>query len=147
MIKPKSVLPAAAIRPIRRSGQGTTAMGRLAMLLVLAVTVLAAPARASQDSYDFSGIYDVYGHNPDDAGTYAGQANITWTGETYLVEWYILDQVFTGTGIGLGDVLAVGYDGGTAVYQLMEDRSLYGFWSPTGGTALGGEILTPILGK
>jgi len=116
-------------------------------LIAVAWTFQPTSARASQEYYDFAGAYDVYGHNPDGEATYSGQANIAWTGETYRVEWYIGDDIFIGTGIGLGDVLSVGYDGGTAVYQLMEDRSLYGFWSPTGGETLGGEILTPILGQ
>lgn len=122
-------------------------MTRLDRLFFVAVVVWPLSAWATQDSHDFAGIYEVYGHNPGGESTYVGQASIVWTGETYQVEWYIEDQSFVGTGIGLGDALAVGYDGGTAIYQLMEDRSLYGLWSPTGGQILGGEILTPILGR
>ena len=107
-------------------------MSRIAWIVIAIAALVPLSASAKQD-YDFAGAYEVYGHNPDGESTYSGEVSIAWSGETYHVEWYIGDQLFIGTGIGLGDVLSVGYDGGTAVYQLQEDRSLYGFWSPFGG--------------
>ena len=113
----------------------------------LAVVSLAVAAHAVQDTYKFAGAYLVSGQNPDGESGYEGEANITQTGETYQVEWYLDDQVIVGTGIGYGDVLAVGYPGGTAVYQLADDGVLYGVWAITEGQNLGAEVLTPILGE
>ncbi|MEZ5670421.1 MAG: hypothetical protein R3F55_23905 [Alphaproteobacteria bacterium] len=114
----------------------------------LAVCALAIPqALAKDDAIDFAGVYAVQGQNPDGTSGYDGQANIIRTGETWRVEWYVGDQTFVGTGIGYGDVLAVGYDGGTAVYQRDTDGTLYGAWAVNGGDTLGAEVLTPILGE
>jgi hypothetical protein len=117
----------------------------VSVVLVL-VLGFAVPAAASQD-YKFAGTYAVEGENPGGEGAYQGEATIVATGATYRVEWYIGEQLFVGTGIGYGDILAVGYDGGTALYQVREDGALYGVWSYTDGDTLGAEVLTPILGQ
>lgn len=114
-------------------------------LLVLAVG-FATPALA-QDDWDFAGTYYVAGENPGGDGNYDGQANIYRTGDTYRVEWYVGSQSFFGTGISYGYILAVGYDGGTALYEAQQDGTLYGVWSPSDGQRLGRETLTPILGE
>ena len=121
-------------------------MRSIVSVVLVLVLGFAAPALATQD-YKFAGTYAVEGENPGGEGVYAGEAVIVATGATYRVEWTIGEQLFIGTGIGYGDILAVGYDGGTALYQVREDGALYGVWSPTDGNALGAEVLTPILGE
>lgn len=116
---------------------------RLAAVVLIAVS---APAHA-QDEWEFSGTYYVDGENPGGNGYYDGQVNIYRTGDTYRMEWYIGNQTFIGTGISYGYVLAVGYDGGTALYEAQDDGTLYGVWAPSEGQQLGRETLTPIYGE
>lgn len=116
-------------------------------VLTIVLVLLSAPAWAGKSDTDFSGTYQVEGVNPDGVGSYGGEATILITGDAYSVEWVIGSDIFYGTGIGYGDILAVGYDGGTALYERQPDGTLSGVWTAFGGQTLGMEILTPISGR
>ncbi|MGF1624551.1 MAG: hypothetical protein ACFCVH_06680 [Alphaproteobacteria bacterium] len=111
--------------------------------LLLLVAAAGVPL-AAQDYRLLSGDYLVEGQNPDGASGYQGMASITATGDTFQVEWNIGEQLYFGTGIAYGEVLSVGYDGGTAYYQIGKDGVLHGLWTTIGSDRLGTEILTPI---
>jgi len=111
----------------------------------LLLVVSAGACLAAEDYLRLPGNYAVEGQNPDGATGYEGVALITATGATFQVEWTVGEQVFHGTGIAYRDVLSVGYDGGTAFYQIGKDGILNGVWTTIGGDQLGTEILTPIL--
>lgn len=112
--------------------------------LTILLVLLSAPAWAGKSDAGFAGSYQVEGVNPDGVGSYGGEATILATGDAYSVEWVIGTDVFFGTGIGYGDILAVGYDGGTALYERQADGTLSGVWTAFGGQTLGMEVMTPI---
>lgn len=85
------------------------------------------------------GRYTVTGINPTGGGSYRGVATVRRTGETYRVVWRVAGRTFVGTGISLGGVLSIAYNGGLAVYRPGPDGAFEGQWAPTGSTRLGTE--------
>jgi hypothetical protein len=126
-----------------------TAVALLVLWVAAAVPLVPATAtgpwrtEASARAY-LAGDYEVHGENPNGDGTYAGTVSVWPYGDTYIVQCTIGPQVFIGTGIVAGEWLAVGYDGGTAVYRIGKDGVLDGIWAISGGDALGSEMWTPI---
>jgi hypothetical protein len=81
------------------------------------------------------------GQNPR-GGSYTGSVAIAKNGDTYSLSWTLPRESYAGVGILRGDVLAVGWGGGSGVvsYQVNGTR-LDGVWADGRGGALGSEVL------
>ncbi len=110
--------------------------------LMLALVLLAAPARAQQ-----AGLYDVTG--TDLEGTpYTGIAQIRQSGLTsFAIAWRIGGEVMEGIGFASGRTIAVAYGlaqrPGIGIYTLNPDGSMDGEWTIIGALANGRERLVP----
>ncbi len=116
-------------------------MRRIIQAGLVVFLMLGSTAGAQTVGEAWVGDWEVAGSNPD-GSPYNGTVTIWRTGDTYQVEWIVGDQIFSGTGIAVGDLLSVGYDGGVAVYSPGGKGQLYGTWSPIGGDMLGTEVLS-----
>uniref|UniRef100_I2Q7Q3 Uncharacterized protein n=1 Tax=Desulfovibrio sp. U5L TaxID=596152 RepID=I2Q7Q3_9BACT len=117
----------------------------LALMVVFFVSAVEAWAA------DIVGQYTLRGSNPGSKGQYTGTAMVERKGETYSVGWKIGNQQLLGTGILKDTSFAVVYTArnskkapGLILYEILPDGSLVGKFTSLGGTALGGEIWTPI---
>ena len=98
---------------------------------------------------DLSGRYQItLGRNPW-GGRYTGYADLERTGDHVTVSWHLPSEVFVGSGIKIGDVLAVayGYTHAPAIAAYCSNgRQLEGSWW-TGPIGLSGEeTLKPVAG-
>ncbi len=97
---------------------------------------------------DLTGTYVVRGTNPGDGGSYGGTITVKLVGEVYQIQWTGSGQNAVGTGLRLGDTLAVTWqdpankDTAVAVYIVMPDGGLKGRWAPLGGAKAGSEDWT-----
>ncbi|HVF73366.1 MAG TPA: toll/interleukin-1 receptor domain-containing protein [Chthoniobacterales bacterium] len=91
------------------------------------------------------GTYDVKGLNPDGTTSYQGRLTIEKTGETYQLQWEVVDRLIKGVGIKSDDALFVawGYKEhfGVAAYRF-EGSQAKGAWTVVGATRVGTENLT-----
>jgi hypothetical protein len=99
---------------------------------------------------DLTGRYQItLGRNPW-GGHYAGYVDLERTGDRVKVSWHLTSEVFVGSGIKIGNVLAVayGYTHAPAVAAYCSNgRQLEGAWW-TGPTGLSGEeTLKPVAGS
>jgi len=109
-------------------------------LVLLVLSAVPATAQATRVVY-LPGIYQVAGTNPD--GTkYTGTVTVTRTRATYRIVWKIGRRVWRGTALRTGKVLSVGYNGGVAVYRIVDSKRFEGEWAPHGGAKTGREIWT-----
>ena len=104
----------------------------------------ALPATAA----DLVGRYKIEGSNAVGANVYRGEAEIIKSGQTFQVAWKVGGQQFRGTGVLTGSTFSVVLRPQSstpllAVYQLKEDGTLVGVWTPIGGISVGAEMLTP----
>jgi len=110
-----------------------------------------APGReVLSGSPDLSGRYQItLGRNPW-GGLYTGYADLERTGDHVTVSWHLPSEVFVGSGIKIGNVLAVayGYTHAPAIAAYCSNgRQLEGAWW-TGPTGLSGEeTLKPVAGS
>jgi hypothetical protein len=98
---------------------------------------------------DLTGRYQItLGRNPW-GGHYAGYVDLERTGDRVQVSWHLTSEVFVGSGIKIGNVLAVayGYTHAPAIAAYCSNgRQLEGAWW-TGPTGLSGEeTLKPVAG-
>lgn len=109
-----------------------------------------APGReVLSGSPDLTGRYQItLGRNPW-GGRYGGYADLERTGDHVTVSWHLPSEVFVGSGIKIGNVLAVayGYTHAPAIAAYCANgRQLEGSWW-TGPTGLSGEeTLKPVAG-
>lgn len=91
------------------------------------------------------GSYDLSGTNPD-GGSYQGSMEIATSGAALAVTQEVGSDVLQGSGIQVGDVLAVGFgaeDCAIAAYAIGRDGVLDGQWGIAGADGLGAEVATP----
>jgi len=94
------------------------------------------------------GQYTTQGSNPGKpSSTYSGTVKVQRTGDTYQVTWDIEGQIYTGTGIGSKDFLAVSYrsgnETGLALYAQQPNGTWEGIWTYAGGRSIGTDRWTP----
>jgi hypothetical protein len=99
---------------------------------------------------DLTGRYQIrLGRNPW-GGFYTGHADLERTGDRVKMTWHLTSEVFVGSGIKIGNVLAVayGYTHAPAIAAYCSNgRQLEGAWW-TGPTGLSGEeTLKPVAGS
>lgn len=99
-------------------------------------------------SPDLSGRYQIaLGVNPGGRSNYTGYADLERTGDTFKIVWQTPMQTFVGTGIKMGDVLAVAYAytkfPAIAAY-CANGKQLEGMWWVGSEGQPGRETLTPI---
>jgi hypothetical protein len=108
-------------------------------LLVAAAMLLSVAAAFAADPV---GTYNVEGTYLS-GSRYSGTVTVTKTGETYKVVWEIVGgHTFTGTAIGNGDFMAIGYvyDKGTGLELAVADGGNWNcLYAPGGGTKIGRE--------
>lgn len=113
----------------------------LAALACAASLTFALPAFA-----DPSGLYDVYGQNPDGSG-YTATVLLSRVGETYAVTYTMPDgSRILGTAIGDDEFLSIGYgsEGDVGVVLMgRAGRNWEGIWTYLGASDLGLEEWSP----
>ncbi len=128
---------------------------RLAILLGILILVslacqsinpVAAPATPSPVPDLYTGRYEISGINPDRT-SYTGHLTIQKVEQGYQLTWSIGEQLYTGTGTLVGDLLTVSWRGtngdGQSVYTRDDQGVLTGTWTVTGQPGAGEETLTP----
>jgi hypothetical protein len=116
--------------------------------LIVAATGVTTPVAVAAD---LEGRYAIEGRNPGGQGGYEGQAAVKRQDNVYQVAWKVGQQQYVGTGLRKGDVFSVVYDApggdtqaGLAVYEIQDDGTLLGTWTPLGGQNTGTERWTPV---
>ena len=99
---------------------------------------------------NLNGSYDiVVGENPD-GSSYKGHVEITRTGKTYWLRWYLPELTYVGRGVRVGDKLVVGYASriapGVVAYCMMGENGK-GVWSFGNANGLGTELISQNLNK
>jgi hypothetical protein len=95
------------------------------------------------------GNFDVSGKNPD-GSEYHGRVSVQKSGEEhdvsiYKISWDIGGKQYDGTGIGVGELIAVSYESGdeTGLALYTPDKENWkGIWTHAGGTHIGAEFWT-----
>ena len=96
---------------------------------------------------DFSGVYEVWGLNPDFT-EYVGYAQIVRTGEAvYAMRWQTAGREIVGVGIVVDGILAVSVHGASTVvvYKVFDEEGcLSGVWTGFGDSETRPETLTKL---
>ncbi|MCZ6862702.1 MAG: hypothetical protein O7I42_20940 [Alphaproteobacteria bacterium] len=109
-------------------------------LISLVIFAMPVTTQATRVVY-LPGVYQVAGTDPD--GTkYTGTVTVTRTRATLRVVWKIGSRVWRGTGLRVGNILSVGYNGGVAAYRIVHSKRFEGEWAPHGSAKTGREIWT-----
>ena len=117
------------------------------MILKLAATVLAFAIGTVTVLADPVGRYTSNGTNPGGGAPWSGTVEVQRTGDTYRVTWNIGGTIFTGTGIGSRDFLAVSYRSGSqtgiALYGRQSDGTWQGVWTYAGSRQIAEDRWNP----
>ncbi|HVO00596.1 MAG TPA: hypothetical protein VMT54_00255 [Candidatus Cybelea sp.] len=102
-----------------------------------------------QGPESLSGQYQItLGENGDGNTNYTGQVLIKPDGNTFVFAWLVPKLAYVGRGIRIGNVMVVAYSRdpkqlpGVVAYQVQDQGTLKGVWSPGAAPQVGTETLT-----
>ena len=110
--------------------------------------------KAAPAEQELSGVYDIEGANENSGAPFTGVLTVENSGAGYRFKWQTSKGNFTGTGVQMGDAVAVAYtkgsegkDCGVALYRIASDGVLDGKIAMWGENTFGSERATRLEGS